>query len=69
MEVRSVVMEAMEDTEDIQLMLEIMVIHTLPQDLIQLAFQFQYHIVNQYQSQSLSILQLLFQNPLQILQS
>jgi len=69
MEVRSVVMEAMEDTEDIQLMLEIMVIHTLPLDLIQLAFQFQYHIVNQYQSQSLSILQLLNQNPLQILQS
>jgi hypothetical protein len=69
MEVHSVDMEAMEGTEDIQLMVEITVIHTLPQDLIQLAFQSQYHIVNQYQSQSLSILQLLNQNPLQILQS
>ena len=69
MEVHSVVMEAMEGTEDIHLMLEITVIHMLPQDLIQLAFLSQYLIVNQYQSQLLSILQLLFQNLLQILQS
>ena len=63
------VMEAMVGTEDIQLMLEITVIHMLPQDLIQLAFQSRYLIVNQYQSQSQSILQLLFQNLPQILQS